>query len=217
MDKFKGKYRTTTTRANFWDYGSNAPYFVTICTNNREHSFGKVVNGEMQLSEIGKIADECWRAIPDHFPFVQLHNHIVMPNHVHGIIIIDKPDIAENSHVGVETQNLASDIVEKNPQIAAETQNLASVLGVDSHGFEEITENPGKNKFGPQSRNLASIVRGFKVGVTKRAKLIDPLFAWQPRFHDHIIRDDRAYKTIAHYIENNPQKWQEDTFNGIKE
>jgi REP element-mobilizing transposase RayT len=194
MDKYKGKYRTTTTRATFWDYGANAAYFVTICTNNREHSFGEVVNGEMQLSEIGRVADECWRAIPEHFPFVQLDSHIIMPNHVHGIIIIDKP---ENSQISVQPQDLA-----------AQPTNLPP---------PNPPENAGKNKFGPQSRNLASIVRGFKIGVTKGARLIDPLFKWQPLYHDHIIRDDRAYQNISNYIENNPQKWQDDTFNGQKE
>ena len=191
MDKFQGKYRIPSTRATFWDYGSNAPYFVTICTKNREYSFGDVVNGEMILSEIGKIADECWLAIPDHFPFVKLHNHIIMPNHVHGIIIIDK-DISESANIAAETQN-------------AETQNLASQP-------ESANSDSPKNRFGPQSKNLASIVRGFKIGVTKGGRLIDPNFAWQPRYHDIIIRDDRAFQNISNYIVDNPARWEKDKF-----
>ena len=92
MDKFRNKYRIPSARAPFWDYGWNAAYFVTICTHNRKHYFGKVVDGEMVWSEIGKIAQRCWLEITEHFPFVKLDAHMVMPNHVHGIIIIDKPD-----------------------------------------------------------------------------------------------------------------------------
>ena len=90
-EKYQNKYRIKTTRAPWWDYGSNAAYFVTICTKNKVHYFGEVVHGRMQLSDMGKIADDCWLAIPDHFPFVKLGNHVIMPNHTHGIIIIDKP------------------------------------------------------------------------------------------------------------------------------
>jgi REP element-mobilizing transposase RayT len=183
--KFKNKYRIESTRLKHWDYGWNAPYFVTICTKNRECFFGDVVDGEMILNDIGLIADDCWLQIPEHFPFVKLGNHIVMPNHVHGIVVIDKPDDARNMH-NVGTQNFAS------PQ--------------------NTTESTSKNKFGPQSQNLASIIRGFKIGVTTNARLINPDFAWQSRFHDHIIRDDESFQRISAYIINNPLNWSKDQF-----
>jgi REP element-mobilizing transposase RayT len=74
------------------------------------------------------------------------------------------------------------------------------------------TTNESKNQFGPQSKNLASIIRGFKIGVTKNARLIDPQFEWQTRFHDHIIRNEQSFRNISEYIKNNPSKWEEDTF-----
>ena len=138
----------------------------------------------MQLSEIGQIADVCWQAIPNHFPFVKLGNHIIMPNHVHGIIIIDKMDDEQ----------------------MVETQNLAFLLQASS------STNTPKNKFGPQSQNLASIVRGFKIGVTKSARRVQPDFTWQSRYHDHIIRNKKSFRNISTYIANNPRKWQEDRF-----
>jgi len=73
-----------------------------------------------------------------------------------------------------------------------------------------------KNKFGPQSKNLASIIRGFKIGVTKNARIINQNFAWQPRFHDHIIRNEKSYQNISKYIINNPLKWQNDRFHPDK-
>ncbi len=158
MELYKNKYRIPSTRASWWDYGANGRYFVTICTQKRECFFGMVVDGKMKLSDIGKIAHACWSEIPHHFPFVQLDAFVVMPNHVHGIVVIDKPD----------------------------------------------------DTFGPQSKNLASIIRGFKIGVTKNVRLIDPGFAWQPRYHDHIIRNEKSYQNISEYIINNPAKWKED-------
>ncbi|MDP2902326.1 MAG: hypothetical protein Q8N96_04365 [Methylovulum sp.] len=180
MDKFKKQYRTKSTRLQYWNYGWNAAYFVTICTANRKHYFGEVVQGEMQLSDIGRCAEKCWNEIPEHFPFVILDGFVVMPNHVHGIIIINKPMTT------VETQE---------PQ---ETQNIASLQP--------------QNKFGAQSQNLAAIIRGFKIGVTKYAKSMQLNFAWQPRFHEHIIRNEESYLKIADYIQTNPLRWQEDRY-----
>jgi putative transposase len=84
-------------------------------------------------------------------------------------------------------------------QNIVETQNIASL-------------QQSQNKFGPQSQNLASIVRGYKIGVTKFAKSIQINFAWQPRFHEHVIRNEETYLKIVEYIQNNPLKWQEDKY-----
>jgi REP element-mobilizing transposase RayT len=59
---------------------------------------------------------------------------------------------------------------------------------------------------------LASIIRGFKIGVTQNARLINPRFAWQSRYHDHIIRDKTSFERIAAYIKNNPADWKKDKF-----
>lgn len=89
-NKYLGKYRIESTRAQWWDYSRNGAYFITICTNNRDNFFGEIHDGKMNLSEIGKIADQYWLEIPDHFPGIFLDAHIIMPNHVHGILMIDK-------------------------------------------------------------------------------------------------------------------------------
>lgn len=120
-DKFQNKYRISSARLQNWDYGWNAPYFVTICTQNREHYFGEIVDGIMYFSEMGKIAQQFWHEIPDHFPFVILDAFVVMPNHIHGIIIINKTGDGRDDDGGdgcgngrcngggdVETQNFAS-------------------------------------------------------------------------------------------------------------
>ncbi len=104
---FKNKYRIPTFRLQKWDYSRNGYYFVTICVKNLDSVFGRFEHGKMILSDIGKIAEQCWREIPVHFPFVILDEFIIMPNHVHGIILIDNDDYIDIENNG-ETQNLAS-------------------------------------------------------------------------------------------------------------
>ncbi len=191
MEKFQNKYRIPSARLQSWDYGANGLYFVTICTKNREHFFGEIQNGEMILSEIGILANKYWNEIPEHFPFAILDAFVVMPNHVHGIIVIDKPDIGNNGNA------------DANIDAIVETQNFASLR----------VQQQSENKFGPQSKNLASVIRGFKIGVTTNARSIHADFAWQPRFHDHIIRNNESHERIKNYIINNPKKWVEDKFN----
>ncbi|GAB5410257.1 MAG: transposase [Balneolaceae bacterium] len=193
--RFQNKYLIDFARLKSWNYGWNGAYFITICTKNRESFFGKVSNQKMIFSDIGNIANQCWNSIPMYYPFVRLGEFIVMPNHVHGIIIIDK-----SNHDTVQTQHLASQ-----KDIHNEAQGIAPVLQNESKQMPQ-------NRFGPQSNNLASIVRGFKIGVTKNARKIRPDFKWQPRFHDHIIRNEESFQRISEYIRNNPVKWTDDKF-----
>jgi REP element-mobilizing transposase RayT len=180
--KYKGKYRIPSARLQNWDYGANAAYFVTICTAHREHFFGEIaindlvetqnfasLQPQMQLSEIGQIARHCWLQIPAHFPFVIPDTFVIMPNHVHGIIVISS----------------------------------ASPSPSRPHP-------DWQGRFGPQSCNLASIVRGFKTGVKKHATMNSIPFAWQARFHDRVIRDVNEYARIVQYIDTNIINWQQD-------
>ncbi len=190
MDKFKNKFRIPSARLQNWDYGSNGVYFITICTQNREHFFGEIVDGEMQLNEIGQLAEKYWLEIPQHFLFIELGNFVVMPNHTHGILIIDKMDVVlpvETLQCNVSTNHNANDYATnyKNEQMA----NIS-----------------------PKSGTISTIIRSYKSVVSKNARLIHAVFGWQSRFHDHIIRNEQSYQTISNYIINNPEKWAEDKF-----
>lgn len=189
---YKNKYRIPTARATWHDYKGGS-YFVTICTKDRESYFGHIFDGQMTYTDLGISANDCLQAIPLHFPDAEIPVSIVMPNHIHAIIIINAPA----PHV--ETQNFASP--KQIPTHHPETQNFASL------------QRETIQKFGPQSRNLASIVRGFKIGVTKYANNHDISFAWQPRFHDHIIRSQYEMNCIGDYINNNVAQWKEDCYN----
>ncbi len=92
MTLYKNKYRIESTRLPTYDYSSNGYYFVTICTHQKHCYFGKIVNAQMQLSQLGKIAQKHWQEIPKHFDGVDIDEFVIMPNHVHGIIVINQTD-----------------------------------------------------------------------------------------------------------------------------
>ncbi len=192
-DKYQNKYRIPSARLQNWDYRWNAPYFVTICTKNMDHYFGEIRDGVMDLSEIGKIAQTEWLKTPEIRPDMNLElgSFVVMPNHFHGIITI-----GENQY----NTPMTGDGRDAMHRVSTTTTTATT------------TDTTYKNTFAPQSKNLASIIRGFKSAVTKTARQIHPDFAWQPRFHDHIIRDEKSFYTISEYIQNNPLKWADDKF-----
>jgi len=190
-DKYQNKYRVPSARLQNWDYGWNASYFVTICTQNRECYFGDIVNREMTLSEIRKIVNAEWLKTFEMRSDMNLWmgEFVIMPNHFHAIIGIGENQY--NAKHGMGQRRGAMHCVSTAPK---------------------PTQLSTKNKFGPQSKNLASIIRGFKIGVTKNARTIHADFAWQPRYYDHIIRNNESYQKIKTYIIENPLKWKKDKF-----
>jgi REP element-mobilizing transposase RayT len=79
-------------RLQSFDYSRNGVYYITICSYNKKCLFGEIDTGEIYLNPFGKIASDCWLSIPSHFPFVELDEFVIMPNHVHGIINISNLD-----------------------------------------------------------------------------------------------------------------------------
>lgn len=86
-------HRRRSIRLPGYDYTSAGAYFITICTQNRQCLFGAIDNGQMRMNEAGRIAEQCWREIPAHFPHTELDELVVMPNHVHGIVWIHGGDV----------------------------------------------------------------------------------------------------------------------------
>jgi len=207
MDKFKNKYRIPSTRLQNWDYGSNAAYFITICTKDREHFFGEIVHHKMTLNAIGKLAENYWFEIPKHFQFIKLGNFVVMPNHVHGILIIDKTGTIDGK---------TGDIGGTVGTVGTVETRQCLVSTTHPHPIKNHTpkkQTIGQKRFQNQGKNtISSIVGSYKSVLTKNARFINGNFAWQSRFHDHIIRNDGEYERISKYILDNPAKWQTDKF-----
>lgn len=183
-DKFKNKYRISSARLQNWDYGSHAAYFVTICTKDRAHFFGEIVASQSNETPYEMQFSEIGKIVDDEW----LKTFEIRPdmNLLMGAYTVMPNHIHAIITIGENEYN-----------------TLADVQHVDADT---------KNKFGPQSKNLASIMRGFKSGVTQNARKINPDFAWQPRFHDHIIRNYSSFLAISNYINTNVLNWKKDKF-----
>ena len=197
--RYDPKHHRRSIRLKGFDYTREGAYFVTICTQNQACLFGEIVNGQMQLNDVGEVADTCWRAIPEHFPKVVLDAFVIMPNHVHGIIWIG---LANRANVGAKNVGISDNVGAKNlsplpPPPPRSSQRDASA-------------------FRSPSKTVGSIVRGFKIGVTKWVRTNKNFYTvWQRNYYEHIIRNDTALNRLRQYITDNPARWEEDQENPI--
>ncbi len=210
-DKFQNKYRIPSARLQSWNYGLAASYFVTVCTDNRRHFFGEIIGEKMILSEIGKFVENEWNRTLSLRPDMNLEfdAFCVMPNHFHAIIIIGENEFNNRRDAMHRVSSSSNDDVSPDDNDAPSDDNDARRR--DATHRVSTTSQMG-NKFAPQSKNLGSIMRGFKSAVTISARSIDENFKWQTRFHDHIIRNDLEFGRIRKYIIENPKNWQNDKF-----
>jgi putative transposase len=208
-DKFKDKYRIPSARLNGYDYTKTGAYFITICTNNHDHLFGNIIHEKMNFSEMGKIIETHWLEIPEHFPFVILDEFVVMPNHIHGILIIDekfpyddklrkndelRKNVVETLHCNVSTEK-----PEKPENSMDKPEN-------------NYIKNEKMSKISPKPGSISTIIRSYKSICTKMINITLPNnnFKWQERFHDHIIRNENELYRIRNYIRQNPGNWKND-------
>ena len=200
-EKFRNKYRVPSARLQNWDYGSNGAYFITICTKEMQHFFGKVVDEKMILNLAGALAEEYWIEIVKQFPYIELGNYQIMPNHIHGILIIDKSVAAG---AAVETRFIASNF--EDIANISETRLIASVpeeVGIGGFAGEN---NP------MLADTISRVIRWYKGKCTFEMRKTNSNFGWHSRFHDHIIRNSESFERIQNYIEENPSRWEEDKF-----
>jgi len=185
---FKNQYSTTSARASWHEYNGGT-YFITICTENKTHYFGEIVQQidntvyppvakpKMILSEIGLLTEKSILSVTEHYPYAEVPIFVVMPNHIHAIIQIDEKNtpVVNQSREGVQ----------------------------NNHGDAESILEKARSRIGW----LSVVVRGFKSSVTKMAHQNNIEFVWQKQFYDRIIRTQREYDNIVRYIENNVEKW----------
>lgn len=196
-----------TLRVQWHDYNSGI-YFVTICSYEKRHIFGRIVDGTMILSDFGKIVERCIANISNHSESTEVWNFVVMPNHIHIILYVGAQYIAPtptNTYISA-------------PNIIVDTGSLKP----PRHG-EPCANNHFNSK-------LAIIIRTFKAAVTReinkllltaRAQCIAPLHddknssirVWQRNFHEHIIRNQLSFDNIMNYIDCNIERWESDCFN----
>jgi len=178
---FRDRYRIPSTRLKHWDYGKPAFYFVTICTDARYPFFGTISNHAMYMTVLGDIVHNNWSHIPEHFSNIHLNEFIVMPDHIHGVIVIDTVPEVETLQCNVSTRNTHV---------------------TDPH-MSDISPKPG---------SLPTVIRSFKSACAYTIHKNHPYsgFAWQSRYHEHIIRNDDELLRIREYIRDNPKNYDVD-------
>ncbi|HMN05913.1 MAG TPA: hypothetical protein PKD45_09310 [Flavobacteriales bacterium] len=189
-------------RLRGYDYAQGGAYFVTINTYGRRHLLGRVVAGTantdafVELSDDGLIVQECWDGIPVHFPGVFTDAFQIMPDHLHGIVVIGAAHgpAADNGAARAAVGNGA----------AGPVWSMRCIDATDPRPR------------GSKPRSLSAIVGSFKSAATKRINLLrgtPGAPVWQHNYHDRIIRDGGEHERIAQYIHDNPTKWANDPGN----
>jgi REP element-mobilizing transposase RayT len=187
-----------------------------------QHFFGKIINdpltkiAKLQPTEIGKIAESEWYKSLEMRPDMNLNigEFIVMPNHIHGIIIIGKNEF-NSGEMKLNENSKSPGNWELNANAESNSLRRDAMHRVSTQSTPQSTPQ-SKNAFAPQSKNLASIMRGYKSAVTTYARKNNIKFDWHIRYHDHIIRNEEEFLRISNYIKNNPSKWLDDKFNKSK-
>ncbi len=167
---------------------------MTICTWNKEYMLGEIVDRKMCLNKHGEIIMNCWHNLPDYYPYVELDEFVVMPNHIHGIVII------------VGAQLIAPSVMNR-PASNRDTINQNKHQGVIKPGV--INHAP----------TVGEIVRSFKARCTYAINQIrntSDIPIWQRNYYEHIIRNETELGKIREYIMNNPLNWESDENYKIK-
>ncbi|MCR4964109.1 MAG: hypothetical protein K6A41_00470 [Bacteroidales bacterium] len=205
-ERFRNRYRIPSARAEWHDYDEGV-YFITICTEGREHFFGEIMNHEMHLSQIGEYADECLKNVPIHNPYATIPTYVIMPDHIHLIVIIDgtRPTVTVETDgtVTVETVHAPS----LQPQPSPSQPQSQSPTQSQQHRWKNKIVDAKMQKISQQKNKLSFAIGSFKSAVTKYAHAKQIPFAWQTRFYDHIICDNDELERCIIYIENNVSNW----------
>ncbi|MGB9499976.1 MAG: transposase [Dissulfuribacterales bacterium] len=178
-------------RLRKYDYSQAGAYFVTICTQNRECFFGNMVNEEMVLNDSGKMVKMIWDELPFNYPGVNIDEFQIMPNHVHGIIILDNGQAQGPAPTNGQPRNSTNGQPRGVAPTAAAGLSLPDVV----HRFKSLT--------------TARYIHGVK----QKQWPPFPGKLWQRNYYEHIVRDENELNKIRKYIMDNPKKWDLDREN----
>ncbi len=209
------KHHPRSTRLKGYDYSSAGAYFITICAFQRHCLFGQVVDGEMQLNEFGQMAAEEWLHSKEIRQEIDFDEWIIMPNHLHGIVLIESTAPAgENGQISLpqagDPEGANNHLPLRQPPVGANGCLPSSSLCLPSSSWRN---DPYRLVPPMRPRSLASFIAGFKSATTKRINTLRDAAGtpvWQRNYYDHIIRDERSLQHMRHYIKNNPLTWADD-------
>jgi putative transposase len=196
---FRNKYRVESCRLKGHDYSKGGSYFITICTLGKRIWFGEILNCGMVLTEPGHIAKQLWHELSQHYKFISLDEFVIMPDHIHGILII---------HPNAHTRILADGGDDNDDDGFGRVIGRDVACNVSTSNGSNISKQPVKNEFmsniSPKHGSLGSVIRSYKSAVSRNLHMIYPDFSWEPRYYDHLIRSEGELNRIRKYIIDNP-------------
>lgn len=230
-NRFADKYKIKSPRLQNYDYSSSGIYFITICTLNHNNFFGKIINNQMELSKIGIITKSELLKTISLRNNLKISQWVIMPNHIHLLI--------EVLNLHVETPCVASlittqfDDTKPVDKLTIANQNNLKIINPNKHDLKEtpcvaslqtnskvkIISYSHKNhpdfykRLNQKSKQLIpKVIQQYKSAVTRQINPKTIFFAWQPRYHDIIIKDQTELIKIKNYIINNPINWEKDKY-----
>jgi REP element-mobilizing transposase RayT len=190
-----GRYGRRSIRLKGYDYTRDGAYFVTVCTHGRAHVFGTVVNDEMRSNACGREVDRSWVWLAEQYPYVRLDEWIVMPDHIHGIVVI--------------TDGMNTEGPRRGGSRTAQTRTVSPARFVDG-------PNVGVNHSGsvpPKRKPLGRLIGAFKTVSTRRVndlRSTPGARLWQRNYYDHVKRKELSMRHTREYIARNPLLWEPD-------
>ncbi|MBI3378909.1 MAG: transposase [Nitrospirae bacterium] len=169
-------------RLKDYDYSQAGAYFVTICTKDKECLLGAVAGGKMHLNDYGKIAMKCWDDLPNHYSHIESDEFVIMPNHMHGVIVIN------NVGAGLKPAQIISE------KMDTSRAGFKPAPTPKQHGLSEIIR--AFKTFSSRRINEMRNTSGIPV--------------WQRNYYEHIIRSEIELNKIREYIINNSLNWKAD-------
>ena len=212
-------------RLREYDYAQDGAYSVTVCTDWRTHLFGRVTDGRMELNAVGRIVEKVWHELPEHYPHVELDAFVVMPDHVHGIVVFVGGDSEAGSDSG---PTLGSVTVGSRPEEAglkpARTQDgtrpeeagLKPAPTQEGARPEEAGLKPARARTQDEAptkvrrHGLSEVVRGFKTYSGRRVNGLrgtPGVAVWQRGYYEHVVRNEEDMNRIRQYFQENPLRW----------
>ncbi|PYV37943.1 MAG: transposase [Acidobacteria bacterium] len=184
------RHHRRSIRLKGYDYSQAGAYFITVCVQDRACPFGEIVDGQMRLNEYGECAVRWWEDIPRHFVPVDIDAFVVMPNHVHGIILITDPPVGAGS-----------------PRPGPRIADAATGVATDAR---EGAKTAGAETAPLRRPSLGNVMAYFKYQSAKHLNALRQIPAapvWQRNYYEHIIRNEESLNRIRQYILNNPARW----------
>jgi REP element-mobilizing transposase RayT len=203
MNYDPAKHHRRSIRLKDYDYTQAGAYFITLCVENRACVLGDVIDGEMQLSPSGAIVADAWEWLAQQYPYVAIDEYVVMPNHFHGIIVIDAPTV-----VGAVREP------PNEPPTSPPTMGAVRVPPNEPPTVGAVRVPPNE----PPRKPLGRLIGAFKTVSTKRINELNTtpgISFWQRNYYEHIIRHENALDRIRGYIIRNPMKWAIDRQNPL--